>query len=61
MLLDKQLLGNNVAQQIIDLGGTATFIKTDISQEEEVKQAMTKIENEYGRIDILVNNAAVFI
>ncbi|NEP90835.1 MAG: SDR family oxidoreductase [Okeania sp. SIO2C2] len=61
IILDKQMLGSNVADEIVDLGGTATFIKTDISQEEEVKQAMTNIEGEYGRMDILVNNAAVFV
>ncbi|MCP4699679.1 MAG: SDR family oxidoreductase [Gammaproteobacteria bacterium] len=61
ILLDKQATGNKVANQIIASGGIATFIRTDISSEEEVKRAMAQTEREHGYIDILVNNAAVFI
>jgi len=37
------------------------FIKTDISDEISVKAAFDKISQKYGRIDILYNNASVFL
>jgi dihydroanticapsin dehydrogenase len=61
VLLDIQVQGDQVADKIRANGGTATFIQTDISIEENVKQAMAQAEREYGRIDILVNNAAAFV
>lgn len=37
----------------------ALFIKTDITQESDVKKAMEQIEARFGSIDVLVNNAAI--
>ncbi|WML31754.1 SDR family oxidoreductase [Neobacillus sp. OS1-32] len=37
------------------------FIKTDVSIEEEVAQLMKTTAEMYGRIDVLVNNAAIII
>lgn len=37
------------------------FIKTDISDAESVKAAMDKISQMYGKLDILYNNASVFL
>lgn len=34
--------------------------KADVSEEEEVRQAVAKIGGHFGRIDILVNNAGIF-
>jgi NAD(P)-dependent dehydrogenase (short-subunit alcohol dehydrogenase family) len=39
--------------------GSIQFIQTDISNEESVKQAIQAIQNQWGRIDVLVNNAAI--
>ena len=36
-----------------------TFYPTDISKDEDVKALVTKVMKKYGRIDILVNNAAI--
>lgn len=38
-----------------------TFIKLDISDSQDIENAKTFIENEFGRLDILINNAAVFL
>lgn len=38
-----------------EVGGI--FIKTDVTQEDQVKALMDKTAEEYGRIDIVINNA----
>lgn len=37
------------------------YIHTDISQEDSVKDAFEQIANTYGRVDVLYNNASVFL
>ena len=39
--------------------GQAVFIKTDVSDSSQVKRMIERAAQEFGRIDILVNNAAV--
>ena len=40
---------------------SVTYIHTDISQEAAVKEAFEKIRQRYGKIDVLYNNASVFL
>jgi 3-oxoacyl-[acyl-carrier protein] reductase len=40
---------------------SALAIKADVSKEEEVKMMIEKIASEFGKIDIVVNNAAIAI
>jgi NAD(P)-dependent dehydrogenase (short-subunit alcohol dehydrogenase family) len=47
------------AQEIKAIGGKALPIKTNILEESEVQSMVQKVLKEWGRIDILVNNAAV--
>jgi NAD(P)-dependent dehydrogenase (short-subunit alcohol dehydrogenase family) len=49
-----------VAGEIRKKGGKALAIKTDVSQEESVNQMVTQSVDSYGRVDILVNNAAIY-
>jgi NAD(P)-dependent dehydrogenase (short-subunit alcohol dehydrogenase family) len=42
-------------------GNQAICITTDISQEGDVEKLIRSVEDKYGKIDILVNNAAVFV
>ena len=46
------------AKEIEELGAKALPIKTDIRFDEQVEKAIEKIINNFGSIDILVNNAS---
>jgi NAD(P)-dependent dehydrogenase (short-subunit alcohol dehydrogenase family) len=52
-------LGQDVQDTVAQHGGTARFIQCDISREADVVQLMTSVEADYGRLDIVVNNAGV--
>jgi len=48
------------AREIRDKGGEVTFIKADISIESDTRKIAEAVMKEYGRVDILVNNAAIW-
>ncbi|MBD2862558.1 SDR family NAD(P)-dependent oxidoreductase [Paenibacillus oceani] len=52
--------GEKAMQGLSDLGGNHLFIKTDVTREEEVRLLMEQTIESTGRIDVLVNNAAIF-
>jgi NAD(P)-dependent dehydrogenase (short-subunit alcohol dehydrogenase family) len=49
-----------VTAQIAATGRRAIAIQADVSNGPEVKQLFAATEKEFGRLDILVNNAAIF-
>lgn len=52
--------GAQAVEQLKEIGGRPLFAKTDVSDEEDVKR-MVKAAVEYtGRVDVLINNAAMF-
>jgi len=54
ILADKnEELGKEVSEQLI----RSVFIKTDVRKEEDVKNLMEQTISQFGRIDILINNA----
>ncbi len=51
---------NRVVAEIADAGGTAKPFKADVSKVPEIERLIQTVIDEYGRIDVLVNNAGVF-
>lgn len=51
--------GLNVIEEIRAIGGIAKFWKVDVSNEENVKQAINEVKQDCGKIDILINNAGI--
>ena len=52
-----EALGKAAEQELCAAGCKARFIRTDVSNEENVKDTIQKTLDAYGRIDILINNA----
>ena len=51
--------GRETAQLVADAGGTATFVFSDVTQEESVKAMVDVALRTYGRLDIACNSAAL--
>lgn len=51
--------GTPVAEEVKKMGRKAIFVKANISDGEESEQLVKKTVEEFGRIDVLVNNAGI--
>ncbi len=52
--------GKLVVEEIGKISGTAIFIRSDVRIAEDCRQAVDKTLRQFGRLDILFNNAGVF-
>jgi NAD(P)-dependent dehydrogenase (short-subunit alcohol dehydrogenase family) len=52
--------GEEVAREILEQGGDALYVHTDITQETEVQAMVEHVTGHRGRLDILVNNAGIY-
>jgi len=52
--------GKKVVEDIRRDGGTAIFLKHDVTNEQNWKEVIDKTVSEFGKLDVLVNNAGVF-
>lgn len=52
--------GKEVVSTINNMGGRAIYQHVDVSSEHSVNEMIERALNEFGRIDILVNNAAIY-
>lgn len=57
----REALGEQVAQSIRDAGGKATYQRADVRVEEDVNAFVDGCVEQYGRIDIVFNNAGIFM
>ena len=53
--------GRDAAAAIEAAGRRALFVRTDISNEGDVRRMAAEAVSRFGRIDVLVNNAAIFV
>ena len=51
--------GNKLVDEIKSKGGTAKFWQMDVSKEKEVSKVFAEIHKEWGKINVLVNNAGI--
>ncbi len=58
-ILDEQ--GQQVEAEINELGGDALYLHLDVTSEADWESAVSAAVSKYGKLDILVNNAAIVI
>ncbi len=49
-----------VSAEIMAAGGQALAVETDVADEASIREMIGLVEDQYGRIDILINNAGIF-
>lgn len=52
--------GDPTREVINNNGGTAQYVETDVSDPEEIENAVENAITEYGSLDVMVNNAGVW-
>lgn len=52
--------GEEAVNSLKNFGGKSRFIRTDVSKESDVRQLIDRTVEHTGRMDILINNAAMF-
>lgn len=50
-----------VVQRITEAGGAAMALVADVTQADQLRQAIDQVHRTFGRLDILVNNAGVML
>ena len=58
-IIDEQ--GQQVAADIGESGGNATYVHLDVTIESDWQNAVSTAINQYGKLDVLVNNAGILI
>ena len=56
VILDISERGLKYVDEIIRKGGEAFFYRTDVTKPEEVQEAIARISEKYGKIDVVINN-----
>ena len=51
--------GGRIAEEIVNAGGEAVFVHTDVSRADDVRSLINAAIEAYGRLDVLFNNAGV--
>lgn len=53
--------GRQVVDGISRDGGKAGFVQLDVTSEESWKRAVQQTEQQFGKLDVLINNAGIFV
>ncbi len=53
--------GQAAATALVHLGLDVTYIPLDVTHEPSVRRAATAVEQSFGRVDVLINNAAAYV
>ena len=51
---------DTTVERIRTEGGVAIGVRCDVTKDEEIEDLVKRTMDEYGRVDILVNNAAIY-
>ena len=51
--------GLKLEAEIRELGGRATYVHLDVTEPEQWESAVNRAVGEYGKLDVLVNNAGI--
>nr|WP_263326910.1 SDR family NAD(P)-dependent oxidoreductase [Neobacillus sp. Marseille-Q6967] len=54
-------MGNEAAQKLIELDLDVSCVEMDVTNQESIHQAAVIINEKYGRLDVLINNAGVYL
>ena len=57
--LNSEETAENLCRQLYEKGYNAMKVKADVSNREEVEMMMKTVQNKFGDIDVLVNNAGI--
>jgi cyclopentanol dehydrogenase len=57
----REAAGKAVAEEINDAGGSARFITHDVTRSDDWQRVLDEAVNEFGKLDVLVNNAGILI
>jgi 3-oxoacyl-[acyl-carrier protein] reductase len=52
------VFSNATAEEIRQMGRRSTAIKMDVTDRQQIKDVLAQVKEQFGRIDILINNAA---
>ena len=55
----REELGRRVEAQINESGGTALFVRLEVVDESQWRDAVSAVADRFGKLDILVNNAGI--
>ncbi|WP_338443798.1 SDR family oxidoreductase [Bacillus spizizenii] len=55
------VLGPEAAQKLRASGLDVSFVLIDVEDQESIRQAVITVNEQYGRLDVLINNAGVYL
>lgn len=51
--------GKSATREIQDAGAVATAISSDVTSEDDMRNLFERVTSEFGRLDVMVNNAGI--